>query len=337
VRAGGIHRPLGTFALPVSPDDVIGAFRDVLGREPESEAAVLRLCESADRRALYRVLFESHEYADRRRETLADAASPFLPAKRPALVFMHIPKTAGTSLHTRLTGKFPPPLVCPERFDRLHAYSLAELNRYRLFSGHFAYPVTRCIPGRRRVVITLLREPVARIVSAYRFLRAHKPAYFEPRDFGLMRLAHELEPAAFFADERVRQSPWFDNVAARMLLGLTDGRRWERLADLRLAAALRLPDDEAAVVEAATRVLREFAVVGTMERFEAFTARVGAAMGVDLGEDEGREQVLADLVQENPDLEPVEEVVLDAELLGLIEPFVRVDRRLYEHVAEAQS
>jgi hypothetical protein len=309
----------------------------VLGREPESEAVVLRLCDCADRRVLYRVLFESHEYADRRLETLADAASPFLPAKRPALVFMHIPKTAGTSLHTRLTGRFPPPLVCPERFDRLHAYSLAELNRYRLFSGHFAYPVTRCIPGRRRIAVTLLREPVARIVSAYRFLRAHKRTYFEPRDFGLMRLAHELEPAAFFADERVRQSPWFDNVAARMLLGRTDGRRWERLADPRLAAALRLPSDEAAVTRAAMRTLREFAVVGTTERFDEFTARVGAAIGVDLGEDEGRKQVLADLVHENPDLEPVEEVAPDAELLGLIEPLVRIDRRLYDHIAAAQS
>jgi hypothetical protein len=323
--------------LPVSPEDVIGAFRDVLGREPDNEAVILRLCDSADRRALYRALFESSQFADRRRQDVADEASPFLPPKRPALVFMHIPKTAGTSLHTRLTAMFPRPLVCPERFDRLHAYSLAELTRYRLFSGHFAYPVTRLIPGRRRVAITLLREPVARIVSAYRFLRAHKPAYFEPRDFGLMRLAHELEPAAFFADERVRQSPWFDNVAARMLLGLTDGRRWERLADPRLTAALRLPDDEAAVVEASMRTLREFAVVGTMERFEEFTARVGAAMGVGLGEDEGREQVLEDLVQENPDLEPVEEVVLDAQLLGIIEPLVRVDRCLYEHVAKAQS
>ncbi len=318
--------------MPVSPEDAAAAFRNVLGREPDSEAILRRLCESPDLRTLYRGLFQSSDYADRLRQEVADAA-PFVPSKQPALVFMHIPKTAGTSLHARLTAKVPPAQVCPERFDRLHTYSIAELNRYRLFSGHFAYPVTRLIPGRRRVAVTLLREPVTRIVSAYRFLRAHKPAYFEPRDFGLMRLAHELEPAAFFADERVRSSPWFDNVAARMLLGRTDGRRWERLADPRVAAALRLPEDEAAVFEAAARVLDEFSVVGLTDEFDSFAARVGAAMGLELPEDMGRGMVLADMLR-SEEFEPVEEVVLDAHLLDLIEPLVRIDRRLYDRIAE---
>lgn len=323
--------------MPVSPEDVTAAFRDVLGREPESEAVVLRYGEQADRAALYRALLDCPEYLDRRRQEIADAASPFMQAKRPAVVFMHIPKTAGTSLHARLAAKFPAPLVCPERFDRLHAYSLAELNRYRLFSGHFAYPVTRWIPARKRIAVTLLREPVARVVSAYRFLRAHKPAYFERHGFGLTRLAHELDPHAFFADERVRQSPWFDNVAVRMLLGFTDGRRWERLGAAKRAAALRLPADERAVAAAAMRTLEEFAAVGITERFDAFAARVGEAVGLDLGEDGARKQVLSDLVNEDPNLEPVPEVELAPDLLALIEPLVRVDRRLYERIAAAQG
>lgn len=318
--------------MPVAREDVVAAYRGLFGRAPHSEALVLRLCDSADPGALYTALATSPEYADRQRQDAADAASPFMHAKRPAVVFMHIPKTAGTSLHERLAARFPAPLVCPERFDRLHTYSLAELNRYRLFSGHFAYPVTRSIPARQRIAMTLLREPIARIVSAYRFFRAHKPGYIEAHDLGLMTLARELGPHAFFADERVRSSPWFDNVAARMLLGFTDGRRWERLGDPGCAAALRMPEDAAAVAQAAIRTLGEFAVVGVTERFEAFAARAGAAVGVDLGEDHGRKMVLADMVQK-ADLDPVEEVELDADLLATLEPLVRVDRRLYEHAA----
>ena len=39
------------------------------------------------------------------------------------LVFMHIPKTGGTSLHEVLVAQFKPGEICPERFNHLREWA----------------------------------------------------------------------------------------------------------------------------------------------------------------------------------------------------------------------
>jgi hypothetical protein len=94
------------------------------------------------------------------------------------VVFIHLGKTAGTSLRTALSEAFPGDTICPELFDGLSRYSPAELAGYRLFAGHFRYSTLRHIPGRFDV-ITMLREPSARLLSFFYFIRSHKLWFLE--------------------------------------------------------------------------------------------------------------------------------------------------------------
>ncbi|GIX26080.1 MAG: hypothetical protein KatS3mg122_3311 [Caldimonas sp.] len=101
------------FDLPASMDDVVHAYRWILGREPESVAALQahlsptppprgelrrRLLRSAE----FNTLLESLGY--RRGMDCADTRP--LAASTPRAVFIHVPKTGGTSLHHHLAQAF---------------------------------------------------------------------------------------------------------------------------------------------------------------------------------------------------------------------------------------
>lgn len=97
------------------------------------------------------------------------------PTPRADVLFVHIPKTAGISLYTAMAKQFGPEhsLRYPrsteafkQQFLRL---SEEELHRYRLISGHFDLPfwLQRDLGG--RVIVALVREPIERALSTYRY------------------------------------------------------------------------------------------------------------------------------------------------------------------------
>ena len=92
-------------------------------------------------------------------------------AKDQTLYFLHIPKTAGTSLRTALSAQFDGSRVCPFLvLPKLLPLSPDELRRFRLFNGHhgrYLYQLLRFEP----ITVTMLRDPVARTVSHYRHLQ----------------------------------------------------------------------------------------------------------------------------------------------------------------------
>lgn len=93
--------------------------------------------------------------------------------------FMHIPKTAGTSFRRMLVDLFPPERVLPNaaRIDQnrgrylnmaqVAALSRAELAACQLLIGHLPL-AARTVFDTPPAVLTFLREPVARSVSALR-------------------------------------------------------------------------------------------------------------------------------------------------------------------------
>ena len=95
----------------------------------------------------------------------------------PPFLFLHIPRTAGTTLNCLLERHFPPEAVLSlysrADFDR-HAHMDGEsLSRLRLIQGHvllgdYERFTLYDMPVR---VFTFLREPVARVISEYHFLR----------------------------------------------------------------------------------------------------------------------------------------------------------------------
>lgn len=92
--------------------------------------------------------------------------------------FLHIPKTAGTTLNTILNQHFPPESILDVYTDtekqRLKETTYEELAGYRLIRGHvfianFADILDGPVPMR---VFTFLRDPVDRVISEYHFLKA---------------------------------------------------------------------------------------------------------------------------------------------------------------------
>lgn len=89
------------------------------------------------------------------------------------LYFLHIPKTAGSTLSRYLEAGFRADEVCPaSTWDALLKLSPDKLGTYRLFRGHFGAMLHDVLP-RRPDVITFLRDPVEQAVSAWLYLQRH--------------------------------------------------------------------------------------------------------------------------------------------------------------------
>jgi hypothetical protein len=87
------------------------------------------------------------------------------------IAFLHIPKTAGQSIHHSLADLFPKPKVCPARTNEdLHKYSVSDLKQYSLFSGHLDWSLLK-LTGPFDYTFTVLRDPLDRILSFYFYLR----------------------------------------------------------------------------------------------------------------------------------------------------------------------
>lgn len=106
------------------------------------------------------------------------------------LIWLHIPKTAGTTVMTVLEREYG------SRFLRLanrggwrRFGSLPERSRrrYRCIMGHMPWGLDAEIPG-PAIYATMLREPVDRVVSLWRYIRTKEnhAHYSEARDRSLM-------------------------------------------------------------------------------------------------------------------------------------------------------
>lgn len=89
----------------------------------------------------------------------------------PRTVFIHVPKTGGTTLDSHLADCYPAKLVCPARFHpELENLALEkDLSGYGLLSGHFYYSWILKYSGfgKETRYVTMLRDPVKRQISWY--------------------------------------------------------------------------------------------------------------------------------------------------------------------------
>ena len=317
--------------MSINELDVRYAYRLILGREPESEAIVERqLAAHPSLGALRASLLASKEFRAKLpgggREVRAARPVTRAELDQPKLVFVHIPKTAGTTLHAILTSLFAASEVCPERFNAIGSYPAAELARFRLYSGHFDVTNAELIPGPRQL-FTMLRDPVARLQSLYYFQKAHEPEIIDKDGLHLARLANACAPEEFFALPEIRRHPAINNTMVRFLAGGWTMNRWE-------AAAPDAPEETVAelqvMAKAATANLSRFVAVGITERFDDSMRVLFAHVAHEPPAHYERKMVLDTITTEDVHLKRVERVPFSPAVLKLIEPLVAHDRRLYK-------
>jgi len=199
----------------VSREEILWAYRFILGREPESESAYLAHQGHQDRATMRRAMMESTE-AQMSVGRIVNRPHQAFDYFRPMLVFLHIEKTGGTSLLDAL-ARHEGMRVAPHGLAHLPSLTLGFLNQYDCIGGHFSYQEAVALPRHPKKILTVLRDPVDRLISFYRFHLAHGE---EARDNPVVRLAHELSAADFFRHPEIAGSHRTFNTYVHSFAGL---------------------------------------------------------------------------------------------------------------------
>jgi hypothetical protein len=163
-----------------------------------------------------------------------------------ALYFPHIPKTAGMTFRTILEDQFGCDEICPATLKAQFAYITPEgLEHYRLYRGHLSYIDIPRIVKKNLVLVTVLRDPVSRVISHYEYIRRTPgdPHYEKVKDMPLEEFAQKLSVGRIGKNVQV------------YYIG--------KLAKYNLH---RLTHDE--IMAIAHESLNRFAFVGILERFQ---------------------------------------------------------------------
>jgi hypothetical protein len=112
------------------------------------------------------------------------------------LYFCHIPKTAGMTFRTIVEDQFYCHDVCPATLNaHLAKMPVEELQHYRLYRGHLGFMnLPALLPEKRVINVTVLREPVARVISHYDYIlrMPGDPHYPAVKNMSLEEFAQKL-------------------------------------------------------------------------------------------------------------------------------------------------
>lgn len=247
---------------------------------------------------------------------------------------MHIPKSAGTSVHAAIEIALPNGSLAPQRMDTslfcdfddfellsepvreliaVNDDEVRSMERYTAISGHFSLTTLLQVSTPSKIG-TVLREPHARTLSLYFYWRRAKIF-----DSVLPYKAHEyaFAPLARFMNEP-RVAPVIDNQICRMLL-----RGDPRIPHDGFIAKR----DIAALARDAIAALDTLGFVGALECEDDAWRGLTRLFGVHLERRENNvTRRLGDPVPRNPD-----EGLLTADTLRLVAQRNAADRIVYEH------
>ena len=216
---------------------------------------------------------------------------------REALIFLHIPKTAGTTLNRIIERQYSPFAIFtmdPHRIrataERFKQLPEARRRRLQVVRGHLFYGIHEFLP-QGATYITMLREPVARLLSSYYFV-LRRPLNPLHRKFKRERLGVE---------DCIRLFPDRNNTQCRFIAGVKD----TAIADERLLDMAK------------ENLTKSFSVVGICERFEESLILISKTFGWAIS------------AYENHKVAKIRPMV-EAKLVDLVSEHNRLDVELYE-------
>lgn len=240
------------------------------------------------------------------------------------LVFLHLPKTGGTTLHHHFAQHFAPEERCPERFAHLDRYRQAELANWRFFSGHFNADQLRLIPG-PLFIVTVLRDPVQRILSTYYFWKRHSADLIRAHDLKGPAIARAGTLLEFLQSTETVVLDAIDNAMTRYLAGQV--HVWPDTTWRANFGGHATKTTELQVLGRAIANLQAFQVFGDMSHLGDVYARVAKAFGMKPLSTLRRLNTRADVTEQ---LESVTEEEITPEVHDQLMHHTRLDRILYE-------
>lgn len=161
--------------------------------------------------------------------------------------YVHIPKTAGMTFRTVVADYFDSDEICPATLGHMMAQvNLQDLPKYRLLQGHLVYvDFKTLLPQKHLIHATMLREPVAQLVSHYEYIRRMPtdPDYAKVKEMSLEEFVQ------CFAIANLRRNTQTYHVAKAARFDIE-----------------HLPAQD--VFEIALESLDHFAFIGLVERFQ---------------------------------------------------------------------
>jgi hypothetical protein len=229
------------------------------------------------------------------------------PVGRPA-IFMHIQKTAGTSITEAVRPHYRSDLV--SHGDYLQ-HDAASLKKIRFISGHFGFEYARQFMD-GRYSFTFLRDPVDRVISLYYFCRTRDPA-----EYPIYRLAHEMDLAGYLR-------AGFDRTDVNT--HLWNHQAWQLACGWGDPQQRHIPDfTEGQLLERAKAHVMELSYVGFVESIDADSKAILASLHVPVPES---------LVPANRTPGRPQRNDLPAATIRLAEDLTRLDKALYEHAKD---
>ncbi len=234
-------------------------------------------------------------------------------AKPGPIVFIHIPKSAGSSLQTMLEDS-----VGSEALYKTHTLDQLgpeDWSRYAVLSGHFDLYQTRLAPLPPRL-ITMFRDPVERITSLYWYSRSITQAEFERTRVPIDAFAKSVGIEDFFYSAPPHVRAHFQNYATRLIVGgnLCEG-----------PFGFSLPDAD--ILEIAKERVSNMTAFGLAERFEESTKYMFSVLGLRYP-GEQQVNVLTDRMTHG-DADRLETSKPSTSLREYLEQVTALDRQLY--------
>jgi hypothetical protein len=308
LKSLGMHRTgcCGFEFVIDSPPAASGTVYSIRVKESRTELAVIDVSKNSVHypRSLFGTLFEEMK-KKRKKERL--------------IVFMHIPKTAGTSFNTLAQQLFGSKAVRThiELLDPQHYGRIVSNHRY--ISGHLRFGLlNNYFNSEQNDFYTIVREPYAQLHSHLKWLiqTALNPndTFFKHNNPIIHQLGEDLAEIEPFSSQKLSQlvarmnsieAAFLDNSQTRYFLS---------------ESPLRVTHDD---LKHALTNASKFSLIGTTEEYDVFVRRFVQlnALSVPVGDERMNRSKTDDLFDYR-----------DPQIRAILEPLVNCDLKLYESV-----